>query len=62
MKTGHLIAQAGFGLVGSAVQDGKPPHRCCRRPRQPTTERKDEAAKLLDWGFKNRTLRIEDLR
>jgi D-alanyl-D-alanine carboxypeptidase (penicillin-binding protein 5/6) len=51
MKTGHT-EQAGFGLVGSAVQEGK---RLivvvAGLPNQ--NERRDEAAKLLDWGFKS---------
>ena len=51
MKTGH-IAQAGFGLVGSAVQDGRRLIVVVAGHAN-ETERKDEAAKLLDWGFKS---------
>lgn len=49
LKTGY-IAASGYGLVGSAVQNGK---RLivvvagCEKADQ----RRDEAAKLLDWGF-----------
>ena len=51
MKTGH-IQQAGYGLVGSAVQDGK--RLIVVVAGHPTAEeRKEEAAKLLDWGFKS---------
>jgi D-alanyl-D-alanine carboxypeptidase (penicillin-binding protein 5/6) len=50
MKTGH-IAAAGYGLVGSAVQDGKRLIVVVSGLQRPE-QRKDEAAKLLDWGFK----------
>jgi D-alanyl-D-alanine carboxypeptidase (penicillin-binding protein 5/6) len=51
LKTGHLAA-SGYGLVGSAVQDG-------RRlivvvsGLEKADQRKEEAVKLLDWGFKS---------
>ena len=49
LKTGH-IAAAGYGLVGSAVQDGKRLIVVVSGLQKPE-QRKDEAAKLLDWGF-----------
>jgi serine-type D-Ala-D-Ala carboxypeptidase (penicillin-binding protein 5/6) len=50
LKTGHT-AEAGFGLVGSAVQDGK---RLIVVVMGLDNEnhRRDEAQKLLEWGFK----------
>ncbi|MBS0233529.1 MAG: D-alanyl-D-alanine carboxypeptidase [Proteobacteria bacterium] len=51
LKTGH-IAAAGYGLVGSAVQDGKR-LIVVVSGLQKADQRKDEAAKLLDWGFKS---------
>jgi len=51
LKTGH-IAAAGYGLVGSAVQDGKR-LIVVVTGLQKADQRKDEAAKLLDWGFKS---------
>lgn len=53
LKTGH-IKEAGFGLVGSAVQDGR---RLIVVVNGLATqeERRDEARKLLEWGFKNFT-------
>jgi len=49
MKTGHL-AQSGFGLVGSAVQNG---HRLILVLNGARTEdeRAREARRLLEWGF-----------
>ena len=49
MKTGHL-AEAGYGLVGSAVQDGK---RLIAVITGLATdaERKTEGPKIMDWGF-----------
>ena len=51
MKTGN-IAQSGFGLVGSAVQEGK---RLIVVVAGMTSanDRRDEAVKLLEWGFKS---------
>jgi D-alanyl-D-alanine carboxypeptidase (penicillin-binding protein 5/6) len=51
LKTGHTT-EAGFGLVGSAVQDGK---RLIVVVMGLDNEnhRRDEAAKILDWGFKS---------
>ncbi len=51
MKTGH-IEQAGFGLVGSAVQEGKRLIVVVAGLAS-ANERKDEAVKLLEWGFKS---------
>ncbi|MGL4396435.1 MAG: D-alanyl-D-alanine carboxypeptidase family protein [Hyphomicrobium sp.] len=51
LKTGHTET-AGYGLVGSAVQEGK---RLIVVVTGHATadERKSEAAKLLEWGFKS---------
>jgi len=51
LKTGHT-KEAGFGLVASAVQDGK---RLIVVVMGLETEnqRRDEAAKLFEWGFKS---------
>jgi D-alanyl-D-alanine carboxypeptidase (penicillin-binding protein 5/6) len=51
LKTGH-IAAAGYGLVGSAVQDGKRLIVVIGGA-QKADQRKDDAVKLLDWGFKS---------
>lgn len=51
MKTGH-IAAAGYGLVGSAVQDGKR-LIVVVSGLEKSDQRKDEAAKLLTWGFQS---------
>lgn len=51
MKTGH-IEQAGYGLVGSAVQDGKR-LIVVLGGLSSANERRDEAVKLLEWGFKS---------
>jgi serine-type D-Ala-D-Ala carboxypeptidase (penicillin-binding protein 5/6) len=53
MKTGHL-AEAGYCIVGSAVQDNK---RLVTVIAGLTTdnERKDESRKILEWGFRNFT-------
>ncbi|WP_409559895.1 D-alanyl-D-alanine carboxypeptidase family protein [Hyphomicrobium sp. MC8b] len=51
MKTGH-IAAAGYGLVGSAVQDGKR-LIVVVSGLEKADQRKDEAAKLLTWGFQS---------
>jgi D-alanyl-D-alanine carboxypeptidase (penicillin-binding protein 5/6) len=50
LKTGHL-AKSGFGLVGSAVQNG---HRLILVINGLKTDRAraDEAGKLLQWGFR----------
>jgi D-alanyl-D-alanine carboxypeptidase (penicillin-binding protein 5/6) len=49
VKTGHL-SQSGFGLVGSAVQNG---HRLILILNGARTEeeRAGEARRLLEWGF-----------
>lgn len=51
LKTGH-IAAAGYGLVGSAVQDGKR-LIVVVSGLEKADQRKDEAAKLLTWGFQS---------
>ena len=51
LKTGH-IAASGYGLVGSAVQDGKR-LIVVVGGLEKAAQRKDEAVKLLDWGFKS---------
>jgi len=53
LKTGHL-SEAGFGLVGSAVQDGK---RLIAVITGLSTdaERKVEGPKIMEWGFRNFT-------
>jgi D-alanyl-D-alanine carboxypeptidase (penicillin-binding protein 5/6) len=52
LKTGHL-GKSGFGLVGSAVQNG---HRLILVLNGLKTERErgSEARKLLEWGFRAR--------
>jgi D-alanyl-D-alanine carboxypeptidase len=51
MKTGDL-AESGFGLVGSAVQNG---HRriVVINGLKSASERADEARKLFNWGFRS---------
>jgi hypothetical protein len=51
MKTGDL-AESGFGLVGSAVQNG---HRLIVviNGLKSASERADEARKLFNWGFRS---------
>jgi D-alanyl-D-alanine carboxypeptidase (penicillin-binding protein 5/6) len=51
LKTGH-IAAAGYGLIGSAVQDGKR-LIVVVSGLEKADQRRDEAVKLLDWGFKS---------
>ena len=51
MKTG-FVKEAGYGLVGSAVQDGLRLIVVVNGTRT-EKERADEARKLLEWGFKN---------
>jgi D-alanyl-D-alanine carboxypeptidase (penicillin-binding protein 5/6) len=51
LKTGH-IAASGYGLVGSAVQDGKR-LIVVVGGFEKADQRKDEAVRLLDWGFKS---------
>lgn len=53
MKTGHLN-EAGYGLVGSAVQDGR--RLIAVVMGLPTeNDRRDEARRILEWGFRNFT-------
>jgi serine-type D-Ala-D-Ala carboxypeptidase (penicillin-binding protein 5/6) len=51
LKTGHLT-EAGYGVVGSAVQDGK---RLIAVISGLNTDvdRKEESRKIFEWGFKN---------
>lgn len=51
LKTGHT-SEAGFGLAASAVQDGKRLIVVVAGHAN-AEERKAEAAKLLEWGFKS---------
>lgn len=53
MKTGYL-GEAGYGLVGSAVQDGR---RLIAVVLGLATEndRRDESKRILEWGFRNFT-------
>ncbi len=50
MKTGY-IREAGYGLVGSAVRDGRRLVLVVAGLSS-INERKEEAQKLLDWGFR----------
>jgi D-alanyl-D-alanine carboxypeptidase (penicillin-binding protein 5/6) len=50
MKTGY-IKEAGYGLVGSAVRDGRRLILVVAGMSS-IAERKEEAQKLLDWGFR----------
>lgn len=50
IKTGY-IRDAGYGLVGSAVRDGRRLILVVAGV-QSSAERKEEAQKLLDWGFR----------
>lgn len=59
LKTGHTAA-AGFGLVGSAVQDGKR-LIVVVSGLEKADQRKEEAVKLLNWGFNSfNTVRLYD--
>ncbi len=59
LKTGHT-AEAGYGLVGSAVQDDKR-LIVVVMGHENENQRRDEAAKLLNWGFKSfSTVRLFD--
>ncbi len=51
LKTGHT-SEAGFGLVASAVQEGKRLIVVVAGHAN-ADERKSEAAKLIEWGFKS---------
>jgi serine-type D-Ala-D-Ala carboxypeptidase (penicillin-binding protein 5/6) len=53
MKTGH-IKEAGYGIVGSAVQDGRR-LMVVINGLASEADRKEEARRLLDWGFKSFT-------
>jgi len=53
LKTGHL-KESGYGLVGSAVQDGRRLIVVVHGLKT-ARDRKEEAAKLLEWGFRNFT-------
>jgi serine-type D-Ala-D-Ala carboxypeptidase (penicillin-binding protein 5/6) len=51
MKTGH-IKESGYGIVGSAVQDGRRLIVVINGLAN-ENDRKEEARRLLDWGFKS---------
>ena len=51
LKTG-FTKEAGYGLVGSAVQDGLRLIVVVNGVKS-AKERADEAKKLLEWGFRN---------
>lgn len=51
LKTGHL-EESGYGLVGSAERDGRR-LICVVHGLQTSNDRKNEAIKLLEWGFDN---------
>jgi len=51
LKTGHTVA-SGYGLVGSAVQDGKR-LIVVVSGFDKSAQRKEDAANLLNWGFKS---------
>lgn len=51
LKTGHL-EESGYGLAGSAVQEGRRLIVVVHGLNS-ARERKEEAAKLLEWGFRN---------
>ena len=51
MKTGY-IKEAGYGLVGTAVQDGKRLIVVVNGLKT-ANDRKDEARRLLEWGFRS---------
>jgi serine-type D-Ala-D-Ala carboxypeptidase (penicillin-binding protein 5/6) len=51
LKTGHIEA-SGYGLVGSVVQDGRR-LICVVHGLDSRSERRNEAVKLLEWGFRN---------
>lgn len=53
LKTGYL-SEAGYGVVGSAVQDGRR-LIIVAAGLQTSDERKTESFKLLEWGFKSLT-------
>ena len=53
LKTGHLEV-SGYGLVGSAVQDGRRLIAVVHGLKS-KRERKQEGKKLLEWGFRNFT-------
>ncbi len=51
MKTGY-IKEAGYGVVGTAVQDGKRLIAVVNGLKS-GNERRDEARRLLEWGFRS---------
>ncbi len=53
LKTGYL-SESGYGIVGSAVQDGRR-LIVVAAGLATAADRKSEANKLLDWGFKSLT-------
>jgi D-alanyl-D-alanine carboxypeptidase (penicillin-binding protein 5/6) len=56
LKTGNIDAESGYGLVGSAVQDGQRLILALYGARS-SKERAEEARKLLQWGFRSFEMR-----
>lgn len=52
LKTGNIDAESGYGIVGSAVQDGQRLILALYGART-AKERAEEARKLLQWGFRS---------
>ena len=52
LKTGNIDDKSGFGIVGSATDDGRRLIVAVYGART-ARERADEARKLLQWGFRN---------
>lgn len=52
LKTGHIDKASGYGLVGSATQEGRRLIVAVYGAKT-SKERADEARKLLQWGFRN---------
>lgn len=52
LKTGNIDKESGYGLVGSAVEEGRRLIVAIYGARSPK-ERAEEARKLLQWGFRN---------
>lgn len=52
LKTGNIDKASGFGIVGSAIQDGRRLIVAVYGAKT-ANERAEEARKLLQWGFRN---------
>lgn len=52
LKTGNIDATSGYGIVGSAIQEGRRLIVAVYGARN-AKERAEEARKLLQWGFRN---------